>query len=202
MAWSDPRTWVAGETLTAALLNAQLRDQLDAAVATGKLDFFVRAATTVETPLSGGWLECNGVSVLRATYPDLNTLLSGLSYPFGSVDGTHFTLPDLQGRSLVAMASGGHADVNALGDSDGLTKTSRTPEGSVAVSVSGSITVDSGVTGGESISGTVVQSGTGVVVASTPHVHGDGSLAGSFSGSGSGPVPGNYLVAGCWFIKY
>lgn len=29
MAWTAPRTWVVGETLTAALLNAHLRDNLD-----------------------------------------------------------------------------------------------------------------------------------------------------------------------------
>lgn len=29
MAWTDPRTWVAGEQVTAALLNAQVRDNLD-----------------------------------------------------------------------------------------------------------------------------------------------------------------------------
>lgn len=31
MAWTSPRTWVAGETVTAALLNAHLRDNLLAA---------------------------------------------------------------------------------------------------------------------------------------------------------------------------
>jgi hypothetical protein len=30
MAWSNPRTWLAGETVTAALLNEQIRDNLKA----------------------------------------------------------------------------------------------------------------------------------------------------------------------------
>lgn len=41
-----------------------------------------------------GYLECNGASVLRATYP---ALFSICGTTFGSVDGTHFTLPDMRG---------------------------------------------------------------------------------------------------------
>jgi hypothetical protein len=44
MAWTTPRTWVAGEVLTAALLNAQLRDnfnELDVAKITGYGDYIV-----------------------------------------------------------------------------------------------------------------------------------------------------------------
>lgn len=44
-----------------------------------------------------GWLECDGSSVLRATYPDLFTAI-GTTH--GSVDGTHFTLPDLRGEFI------------------------------------------------------------------------------------------------------
>lgn len=35
MAWTSPRTWVAGELVTAALLNAHLRDNLNAVVPNG-----------------------------------------------------------------------------------------------------------------------------------------------------------------------
>lgn len=42
-----------------------------------------------------GMLLCDGTSVLRATYPDLFTAI-GTTY--GSVDGTHFSVPDLRGR--------------------------------------------------------------------------------------------------------
>lgn len=41
-----------------------------------------------------GWLLCDGSSVLRATYAALFTAI-GTTY--GSVDGTHFTLPDFRG---------------------------------------------------------------------------------------------------------
>jgi microcystin-dependent protein len=47
-----------------------------------------------------GWLACQGQSLLRATYPALFTVL-GTTY--GSVDGTHFTLPNLQGIATVGL---------------------------------------------------------------------------------------------------
>lgn len=40
------------------------------------------------------WLLCNGSSVLRASYTNL---FSVIGTTFGSVDGTHFTLPDFRG---------------------------------------------------------------------------------------------------------
>lgn len=46
MAWTSPRTWIAGESLTAALLNTHLRDNMlvtEAALATGG-GYFVGAA--------------------------------------------------------------------------------------------------------------------------------------------------------------
>jgi microcystin-dependent protein len=42
-----------------------------------------------------GYLLCNGASYLRTTYPSLFTAI-GVTY--GAVDGTHFNVPDLQGR--------------------------------------------------------------------------------------------------------
>lgn len=49
-----------------------------------------------------GFLVCDGSSVLRATYA---TLFSVIGTTWGSVDGSHFNLPDLQHR--VTMGSGG-----------------------------------------------------------------------------------------------
>lgn len=48
-----------------------------------------------------GWLICDGSSKLRTDYPALFAVI-GTTY--GSVDGTHFTLPDL--RNKVAVGSG------------------------------------------------------------------------------------------------
>lgn len=212
MAWTAPRTYVAGETLTAAILNADLRDNLNAGFPVGSLHYYIRAATTAETLIDGFALETNGVQVLRATYAALNTLLSGLGYPFGSGNGsTTFTLPDIQGRSLSAMASAGHADVNALGDSDQLLKASRTPKGSVGVNVSGNTSSEASHTHGPGsfqitmpgqLSAPLGSAGgtpgtypvTGTSGAGSSHSH-------TFSGSGSGQVPGNYLVAGIYAVK-
>ncbi len=46
-------------------------------------------------------LLCNGQAVSRAIYSALNTLMSGLGYPYGSGDGsTTFNVPDLRGRTV------------------------------------------------------------------------------------------------------
>lgn len=86
---------------------------------------FVQAATIALMPpgavqsfamatVPGGWLECNGASVLRATYPALFTAIGTV---WGSVDGTHFTLPDFRGMFLRGWNHGSTRD---------LTNTSRT----------------------------------------------------------------------------
>lgn len=62
------------------------------------------------------WLECDGQSVLRADYPDLFTVI-GTTY--GSVDSTHFNLPDFQGRAATGAGSGAGIDPHAVGDSYG-----------------------------------------------------------------------------------
>lgn len=64
-----------------------------------------------------GYLLCNGASVLRADYPDLFTAI-GTTY--GSVDGTHFNVPDLRMRIPI-----GDNSVVALGANDGLAENLR-----------------------------------------------------------------------------
>ena len=49
------------------------------------------------------WLLCNGASLLRADYADLFAVI-GTTY--GAVDATHFTLPDMRGRSPMHPGSG------------------------------------------------------------------------------------------------
>lgn len=71
-----------------------------------------------------GWLICDGSAVSRATYANLYAAI-GTSYGVG--DGsTTFNLPDLRGRSPVGK--GTHADVDTLGESDGVAEASRTPK--------------------------------------------------------------------------
>lgn len=47
--------------------------------------------------IPSGWLECKGDSILRSSAPRLFAII-GTTY--GSVDGTHFTLPDLRSASI------------------------------------------------------------------------------------------------------
>lgn len=47
-----------------------------------------------------GWLLCQGQSLLRADYP---TLFDAIGTTFGAVDGTHFTLPNMKGRTVVGQ---------------------------------------------------------------------------------------------------
>lgn len=219
MAWTAPYTFTAGETLTAAKLNEQIRDNLTAVAPIGSLHWRMQAATTIETVIDGFVLEGNGVSVLRATYAALNTKLGGLGYPFGSVDATHMTLPDLQGRGPVAMAASGHTDANALGDSDGLTKTARTNKPSVSVNVA--LPANTGAEaahthGPGTFKVTLPTNGTYFLSSSTPSVSGGQDVAvggtsaagsshthplgGSASGSGTAIVP--YVVVGVLGVKF
>lgn len=215
MAWSAPRTWVAGETLTAALLNQELRDNLNAAFPVGSLHYFMQAATSVETTVNGFAVEANGVNLSRAGYAALNTKLAGLSYPFGSGDGsTTFGLPDLRGRALWAHATGsGHAQVNALGDTDGLALASRRPSDTVNISITlASHTHGSGglsVTGSPGVTTTIVDDSfdtspplvTGVT-AGTLDVGGATDSGGGGSDSDTDEALVAYAVAGTWFVKY
>ncbi len=64
-----------------------------------------------------GFLLCDGSSVLRATYPNLFTAI-GTS--FGSVDGSHFTLPNTARRVLMGAGGSGTATIgNTVGNSGG-----------------------------------------------------------------------------------
>jgi len=62
------------------------------------------------------WLPCDGASLLRADYPDL---FASIGTIYGSADGSHFTLPDLRGRTVVGVGSGSGLTPRTLGDSFG-----------------------------------------------------------------------------------
>lgn len=55
---------------------------------------------------SAGWLLCDGASYLRATYASLFALIGTT---FGSVDGTHFNVPDMRGRTAMGLGQGAYS---------------------------------------------------------------------------------------------
>ncbi len=65
---------------------------------------------------NSNWLTCDGSSLVRADYPDLFAVIGST---FGSVDGTHFSLPDLAGRVPLGDGTGSGLTPRALGDSFG-----------------------------------------------------------------------------------
>jgi len=64
-------------------------------------------------PNPSQWLLCDGASLDRMTYTDLFNVI-GVTY--GSVDSTHFNLPDMRGRTPVAAGSGSGLTPRAIGD--------------------------------------------------------------------------------------
>ncbi len=72
------------------------------------------------------WLACDGSSKLRASYPALFAVIGTV---WGSVDGTHFTLPDLRGRAPIGVGTGSGLTPRALAAVGGEeTHTLTTPE--------------------------------------------------------------------------
>lgn len=204
MAWTAPRTWVAAETLTAALMNAQVRDNWNAAFPVGSLHWRMQSETGVETTVDGFGLETNGVAVSRTTYSDLQTKLSGLSYPFGSGNGTTtMNLPDLRGRSPVMCGS--HADVD-IGDSDGVSESSRTPKNAAHTHTGPSHTHTVSITTGGP-SGTIGFNtlGSAGSPGSETHTH---SVSGSTAAGGTGNTgsggaySGSFQTVGIMIVKY
>ena len=62
-----------------------------------------------------GWLLADGSAQLRASFPALNSLYSGLGYPYGNGDGaTTFNMPDLRGRVSVGRDDMGGGPANRV----------------------------------------------------------------------------------------
>lgn len=69
----------------------------------------------VATP-PAGWLTRDGSSQVRTTYPALSALLLPV---YGSVDGTHFNLPNHVGRVLVGAGTGAGLTARVVGATGG-----------------------------------------------------------------------------------
>lgn len=95
-------------------------------VPTGSLTQFVGGAAPA------GWLLCDGSAVSRTTYAALYAL-TGDAYGAGN-GTTTFNVPDLRGRMPVGL--GTHADVDTLGDNDGMgTVATRRPKHAHSVTI-------------------------------------------------------------------
>lgn len=185
MAWTEPKTWVPGEIVTATDLNTFIRDNLNSLLPIAALIYRVAPYTDVLTAVEGRWLQCNGVAVSRTTYAALFAYFNSLTpaLPFGVGDGsTTFNLPDFRGRT--PYAQGTHASVDALGDSEGATLVNRSPQHKHAVHLAG-------FTGSP-----------GNLIVGSPKDTGETS-APTAAGPSSAPLEHpSYLVAGSWFLKY
>ena len=151
----------------------------------------------------GGYLYCDGAAVSRVDYGALFALLWEEGLPFGAGNGTTtFNLPDCRGRALVAV--GAHADVNAIGDNDGLPEAFRTPRHSHTIAHTHPFSGDT--EGDVSPSWASVEAGTGW---SSPvnwncalnwHQHDYSGTTGAASATNSGSAHSGYLAVH-YFIK-
>ena len=113
-----PDSWIPFGTLTPEQAAAALVDMFDKfcfqqGVCRVIGEIITWAGATSPDPK---WLVCDGSSLLRASYPDLFAVI-GVTY--GSADGTHFNIPDLQGRVGVGVGSGSGLSTYTLGGQGG-----------------------------------------------------------------------------------
>lgn len=94
------------------------------------------------TAPNAGWLLCDGASYPRASYA---ALVGVIGIVYGG-DATNFNVPDLRGR--MAVGKGSHADVDTLGDSDGLALANRRPKHKTSVQDPGHSHPIHGITAG------------------------------------------------------
>lgn len=140
-----------------------------------------------------GWLVCDGRSVLRSDYL---ALFGVLGTYYGSVDGAHFNLPDARGRAIAGVDGGagrlGAAIAGILGSVGGQETEA------ASVTVSGSLSVNVGVTVSGALNGQIItgsSSAGGSAGGSTYAVLNDqvqvsGSLGGGGTGTASGSLGG------------
>ena len=110
MSWTTPKTWADNELVSAALMNEQLRDNMNVLVEAvppvGTLVNYAGSSAPV------GWLLCDGAAVSRITYA---TLYSVIGITYGTGDGsTTFNVPDLRGRFPVGKDNMGGTSANRV----------------------------------------------------------------------------------------
>jgi microcystin-dependent protein len=133
-------TKIANDAITTAKLadnSVSTAKIIDGAVTAAKLASGLAVPTGTILPYGGatapsGYLLCDAASYATATYTALHGVIG---YTFGG-SGANFNVPDLRGRA--PYGRGTHADVDALGESDGLAQSSRTPKHTHSIGSDGS----------------------------------------------------------------
>ncbi len=161
-----------------------------------------------------GFVLCDG-SLYDGTNPLYLNLWSiiGVTYP-GSTNQASFAVPDFRGRVAVGLAvTGGHSDVSALGNNDGVAAANRRPKhnhtanstGSASAGTpAGTVNVANGTGVWNSSAGFAVDTGVGAGSASTANVTATftGSALGSHSHSGGvvGPAGTNPVDSEAYIV--
>jgi len=123
--------------------------------------------------IGGGALACNGASLLRSAYPDL---YNAIGTTWGSVDGTHFTLPNFTDTGRFLRSSSGSL---AVGTYQANQNAAHTHTGS-------------GTTSTENADHTHTYSGTtGSMNQNASHSHSSNAITGSTTTGGGGFSAGN-----------
>ncbi len=144
-----------------------------------------------------GWLLCNGASLVRTDYA---ALFAAIGTTYGTADGTHFTLPDLTGRTIAGKEASatrlttgaGGVDGGTLGATGGaqtVTLTTTTMPAHTHTGAVNSFTPTAGAAAITAFSGSAaqgVQSGTSLNVYSTAQMAGMDSLAPTFTTGSTG----------------
>jgi microcystin-dependent protein len=137
-------------------------------VSPGMIELWAGDPTAIGSGALASWLKCDGASLTRSSYP---ALFTAIGTRFGAVDASHFNLPDFQDRYAIGA---------------GNTKTQGATNSLGAV-LNTDLQGDHGHTVGS----------TTLTVAQMPsHVHADGTLAGSGTGSGVTNSAGSHTHGG------
>ena len=108
MAWTTPRTWVAGETVTANLLNIHLRDNLNALLGvTAVNDTWVDLGTFSELTIATGAV--TGTGSVHSIDTESDATSDDLDTVSGGADGRLLVIkPITSARTVVAKDGTGN----------------------------------------------------------------------------------------------
>lgn len=101
-----PRTWVVGETVTAALMNQEIRDQLNSMFAAWTTFTPTWTASTTNPTIGNGTLSGRYMKIGRTVICEINTI-AGSTTTFGS-GNYNWLLPAQAANSGIAKVGAAH----------------------------------------------------------------------------------------------